>query len=126
MEIFNSWRNCERNTKQMHYPLLGKIVLAVFIYIFTFPAFEPDLAPGLDASYVWGLNWLFANNYTTLTQLIYPIGPLALLKMPAIEGANFIIFLIFYTTIKFWFIATCFGLSESHSKNFYCAAALIM
>ncbi len=126
MEIFNAWRNCERNTKQMHYPLLGKIVLAVFIYIFTFPAFEPDLAPGLDASYVWGLNWLFANNYTTLTQLIYPIGPLALLKMPAIEGANFIIFLIFYTTIKFWFIATCFGLSESHSKNFYCAAALIM
>lgn len=110
----------------MRYPVVGKVVLALFIYVFTFPAFEPDLAPGLDASYVWGLNWLFANNYSLLSQLIYPIGPLALFKLPAIEGANFIIFLVVYSILKFWFIASCFRLAELHSKNFYCASALIM
>jgi len=84
MEMFNSWRHRGRDMgavmEAVRYPFVGKIVIAIFIYLFTFPAFEPDLAPGLDASYVWGLNWLFANNYTALTQLIYPVGPLALLK----------------------------------------------
>lgn len=128
--MFNSWRHRGRDMgavmEAVRYPFVGKIVIAIFIYLFTFPAFEPDLAPGLDASYVWGLNWLFANNYTALTQLIYPVGPLALLKLPTIEGYNFIIFLVSYTFIKFWFIATCFRLAESRSKNFYAASALIM
>ncbi|MBO7652067.1 MAG: hypothetical protein J6S84_05050 [Bacteroidales bacterium] len=126
MRRFNLRGYRDMDTEAMRYPVVGKVVLALFIYIFTFPAFAPDLAPGLDASYVWGLNWLFANDYSQLSQLIYPIGPLALLKLPAIEGANFIIFLVVYSILKIWFISACFKLAEFHSKNFYCAAALIM
>lgn len=126
MNLFNiRRRNGDDGRTVERYPLVGKIVLAVFIYIFTFPAFELDLAPGLDASYVWGLNWLFANDYSMLTQLIYPIGPLAFLKLPAIEGSNFIFCLIVYSILKFWFIADCFWLAEHHSRNFYAAAVLI-
>lgn len=112
--------------RHFHYPVLLKIIFAVFIFLFSFPAIEPDLAPGLDASYVWGLNWLFANDYSALSQLVYPIGPLALLKLPAIEGANFIIFLIVYSLLKFWFIFELFRLSESYPRNFYLSAVLIM
>lgn len=125
MRRFNIGNRHGEDSQGVRYPLIGKIVLAVFIYIFTFPAIEPDLAPGLDASYVWGLNWLFANDYSMLSQLIYPIGPLALLKLPAIEGFNFIWFLIVYSILKFWFIADSFRLAEYHSRNFYAAGALI-
>ena len=112
--------------KQSHQSKILKIIFAIFIYLLTFPAIEPDLAPGLDASYVWGLNWLFANDYSTLSQHVYPIGPLALLKLPALEGGNFIIFLIVYSLLKFWFIFECFRLSESYSRNFYLASVLIL
>lgn len=108
------------------YPIVLKVLFAIFIYLLTFTGFEPDLAPGLDASYVWGLNWLFANDYSTLLQLVYPIGPLALLKMPTIEGGNFILFLIVYSILKFGFIFECFKLAESYSKNFYLSVVLIL
>lgn len=125
MGSFNLWGQKYNNT-YVQYPFWGKAIFAILIYVFTFPSFEPDLVPGLDASYVWGLNWLFVNNYSVLTHLIYPIGPLALLKLPALEGYNFIIFLIVYTILKFGFIVSCFKLAESYSRNFYCAGALTM
>ena len=125
MRRFNIRNRHGEEAQGTRFPYIGKIVLAVFIYIFTFPAIEPDLAPGLDASYVWGLNWLFANDYSMLSQLIYPIGPLALLKLPALVGSNFLWFLIVYSVLKFWFIADCFKLAEYHSRNLYASSALI-
>lgn len=46
------------------------IVAGIFLVLLTYPAFEPDYGTGLDASYVWGLNWLFDHDYNTLIRLI--------------------------------------------------------
>ena len=91
--------------------VLGKIVtskwfgvlLAVVMVVLTYPSFEPDYSVGIDASYVWGLNWLFDHDYSTLTRLVYPYGPLMFLKMPVI-GWHFIVFLLFFTLCKLGFV----------------------
>lgn len=83
---------------------LWLIVVTLVIVVFSFPDIYPDYGPGLDPSYQWGLNWLFVNDYDTLISLIYPLGPLAFLKMPTYEGANFILSFIFYILLKSGFV----------------------
>ena len=84
---------------------IGLLILSIgVIFALTCQEFSPDFAPGLDASYMWGLNWLFVHDYGTLQQLIYPIGPLAFLKMPTTEGINFLLALAFYLIVKCGFL----------------------
>lgn len=93
--------------------------MTIVIFMFTCQPFSPDFAPGLDASYMWGLNWLFAHDYGTLRQLIYPIGPLALLKMPTYEGCNLLVSIIFYLLVKCGFIIMGFkaaGVIGAHNS----------
>lgn len=85
------------------------LILATgIIFALTCQEFAPDFAPGLDASYMWGLNWLFVHDYGTLQQLVYPVGPLSFLKWPTTEGANLILALIFYLIVKCGFIVMGF------------------
>lgn len=86
--------------------------IIVIIFLFTFPVYYGDYGTGLDSSYLWGLNWLFVNDYEALTQLIYPFGPLAFLKIPAVIGNNSLISILFYCTIKLGFIWLMFKLSD--------------
>lgn len=81
-------------------------LVAVLLTALTFPAFELNYGVGLDSSYVWGLNWLFDHDYTTLTHLVYPYGPLALLRLPVAEGVggHFLPFLLFFTVVKLAFV----------------------
>lgn len=76
------------------------LIISILIFIFTFPILELDYATGLDNSYLWGLNMLFAQDYNSLLQLKYPLGPLFILKSPTYEGNNALFFLIFYTVVK--------------------------
>lgn len=80
------------------------ICIGILLVLLTYPAFEPDYGAGLDASYLWGLNWLFDHDYSTLINLIYPFGPFAWLKIPTIEGIHFPLFLLLFTTIKLSFV----------------------
>lgn len=97
---------------------IGLLLLATsIIFALTCQEFSPDFAPGLDASYMWGLNWLFVHDYGTLQQLVYPLGPLSFLKMPTTEGANLIIALIFYLIIKCGFIIIGFKTAGLIGKN---------
>lgn len=91
---------------------IEKWAIIAVIFLFTFPAYQVALGIGLDASYQWGLNWLFAHDYNTLKQLIYPFGPLAFLKMPAVIGNNLLISILFYSTLKFGFLWLLFELSK--------------
>ena len=95
-----------------------KWLLIVLVFLFTFPFFQPDYGIGLDASYIWGLNWLFANDYQSLKQLSYPFGPLAFLKIPTVIGYNFVVFLIVYAILKTGFIYLLFKLSEAVNMTF--------
>lgn len=67
---------------------VASVFLSFFILIFTYKSFEPDLAPGLDSSYVWALNYLFVNDINFMDKLVYPLGPLGFLLMPAPMGNN--------------------------------------
>ncbi len=80
--------------------ILALVTITLFIVLFTFPEVSPAYSPGLDTSYVWALNWLFVHDYSTLTQLIYPFGPLAFLRIPTYEGGNLIMYLAFLFLLK--------------------------
>ena len=96
--------------KIRHIGLLA--ILTAVIVLFTFPPASPDYGPGLDTSYMWGLNWLFVHDYAQLTQLTYPFGPLAFLRIPSYEGVNFAIYLVFFLLLKVGFVVTGFLAAE--------------
>jgi len=109
--------------------LMGHIerwVIVAVIFLFTFPAFYADYGTGLDPSYVWGLNWLFVNDYNTLTQLIYPFGPLAFLKIPVVIGKNALIAISFYCILKVGFIWLMFKLADMMKHTDKLAVILIV
>ncbi|MBL4669141.1 MAG: hypothetical protein JKY30_07745 [Flavobacteriales bacterium] len=84
--------------------IIFDITFIVFVFIISFPHFEPDFNTGLDAPFRWGYNYLWINDYETLTQLIYSYGPLGFLKVPVALENNFTIFLLFYSLIKLLFL----------------------
>ncbi len=106
-----------KNYKQVKTINYGDLFASLIIFVLTFPHFEPDYTIGLDASYVWGLNYLFNNDYQSLIKIIYPFGPLTFLKIPIIEGANFEYFLIFFTILKLWFTYMFVSLAGIFNKE---------
>ena len=92
------------------------VAAALLLVLLTYPAFEPDYGTGLDSSYVWGLNYLFDNDYATLTSLVYPYGPLAMLRLPCADGGHYAWFLLFYSAVKLAFVLMTFGLARRHTQ----------
>lgn len=88
------------------------LLAAVTLFVISFPRFEPDYGIGLDTSYVWAINYLFENDYSFLKKIIYPIGPLGILKMPTTEGDNFLYFLFFFSIAKISFLYLALYLSR--------------
>ena len=103
--------NLNLNRKSL-WAFFERWAIIIVIFLFTFPLHVVDYDVGLDPSYVWGLNWLFANDYQTLKQLIYPFGPLAFLKIPTVIGHNLFISVLFFSTIKVGFIWLMCKLSD--------------
>ena len=101
-----------------------QVAVTLLLVALTYPLFEPDYVTGLDSSYVWGLNYLFDSDYTTLTHLIYPYGPLALLKLPTPYNGHFAIFLIFYTLVKAAFIFLTLEMARRHKASLLFASLL--
>jgi hypothetical protein len=98
--------------------LIGLFTTALILFIIGFPAIDPEYGIGLDTSYVWAYNHLFANHSDILTQLVYPIGPLGFLRMPVTIGNNLLIALLFFILLKMGtlmlFIKT--SLDSGHSR----------
>lgn len=113
MRLFRGFFTQNDLTVSKRKPLWIILIIAA-VSILTFPAISPDYGTGLDGSYKWGLNWLFAHDYVALTRLIYPLGPLAVLKVPAFEGDNLLLFLIVYSVLKVFFILSAIQLAKDH------------
>jgi hypothetical protein len=105
----------QKHTPFLH--IIEKWAAIIIIFLFTFPFYYAGYGIGLDASYVWGLNWLFVNDYETLKQLIYPFGPLAFIKIPTAIGYNLFISILFYSILKLGFIWLMFKLSDVMQNN---------
>ena len=101
------------------------IVMSVALVLLTFPMFEPDFEVGLDSSYVWGFNWLFDHDYSTLTHLIYPYGPFLWLKSPVIEGVHFPMAVLGFSLLKFFFAWQSFKLARGSGCHFLIAVLVI-
>ncbi|HRS69587.1 MAG TPA: hypothetical protein P5289_00650 [Bacteroidales bacterium] len=106
-------------------PILYLFLFGIIIYISTFPVWGPDISKGLDASYVWAINFLFQNDYSSLTKLIFPIGPLGFLKMPTAISPNLEIAITFYTIMKLWFIYVFMWVGNNQKWNIKPTAALL-
>lgn len=88
--------------------------------------FEPDFGVGLDSSYIWGFNYLFDHDYSTLTKLIYPFGPFLWLKTATIEGFHFELASLFYAIVKFFYIWLTLKLSRrSNCSTLLATLALV-
>ena len=98
----------------------------MLLFVLTYPVIEPDYGCGLDASYVWAFNWLFDNDYNTLTRLIYPYGPFLWLKMPALQGCHFVVFLIFFFVVKCFFVWQGLDLARRNGCGFLPALVFII
>lgn len=105
---------------------LQDFAILMIIFLLTFQKFEPQFGTGLDNSYVWALNWLLVNDYSSLINLIYPIGPLGFLKMPTTEGYNLLIAIVFYSIVKIGFIILLLKLDHStNGKRTFSSVLLI-
>ena len=100
-------------------PCRWELAAAVLLFVFTYPWIEPDYGCGLDSSYVWGVNWLFDNDYSTLTRLVYPFGPFLWLKLPTLEGHHFVFFICFF------FVAKCFYVWQGLALARRCGCGLL-
>lgn len=103
-----------------------QVLATILLVLLTYPVLEPDYGTGLDSSYVWGLNFLFDNDYTTLTHLIYPYGPLALLRLPTPFNGHYAIFLAFFTLIKTLFVFTALEMTRRRNANLLVSILLMI
>ncbi len=103
-----------------------EVLIISIIFLFTFPKFEPDFGIGLDTSYAWGLNYLFANQYDTLIHLNYPVGPLGFLKFPTTEGNNLLFSILFFSVLKIIFIKLLLVLDKQTNQAQSIASILLI
>ena len=97
--------------------ILPSGLLAFVAFLVTFPKFVPEFGPGLDPSYVWALNYLVNFDYQALTGLVYPIGPLGFLKYAAALENNLAYALIFFSLVKWLFLALLFILGDEEQQE---------
>jgi hypothetical protein len=93
------------------------LVTSLIIFLLTFPAYSPAYGTGLDPSYVWALNYLFSNDYPTLTTLIYPIGPLGFLKYAAALDNNLAYAITAFSLLKLGFLLLLLKLFQGDKKK---------
>ncbi len=129
--IFQKIKHIHQILNTRYYTPLA-VVSGILVFILTFFSMEADCGVGLDSSYLWGMNYLFANEYETLTHLVYPFGPLALFKIPLALSNNLLYYTIFYYILTFSFITLFFYISKKKGFSLlttlilcYCALILI-
>jgi len=106
------------NTTKSSEQVLISLLTAFVIFLVTFPKIVPDYGTGLDPSYVWAVNFLFVNNYDSLTNLVYPIGPFGFLKYTAAFEQNLLYGIAFFSIVKLLFLYLLIRLSIASKGRF--------
>ncbi len=101
-------------------------VFTLLILVLTFPSFTLVSSPGLDSSYTWGLNHLFAKDYDRLSEVVYPIGILGFLKMPLPIANNLLLAYLFISILKTSTIYFLFSLIRSRNKVEHIASVVVV
>jgi hypothetical protein len=93
--------------------------------VFSFYPYDPIIEVGLDPSYAFGLNYIFAQGIPFGTQVIYTYGPFGFLCFPQPIGINFILGVFLSSLFRFTFIYLLIYLGKISGKNIMWIAALL-
>ncbi len=92
--------------------LKGLLPLSILVFILSFYHFDPTIETGLDPSYAFGLNYIFAHGIPFGTEIIYTYGPLGFLYFPQDIQHNLLLGIVLVSLLRFAFIY-CFLLLGS-------------
>ena len=99
--------------------------LTVIAFLFSFCHFNPSIETGLDPSYAFGLNYIFAHHFAFGTDIIYTYGPLGFLHFPQDIGNNFLIAVLIVSALRFLFIYSFLLLGRTINKEQWLAATFL-
>ncbi len=111
-------RNLTQNLK-------GILPLSVLVFLFSFYPFNPSIETGLDPSYAYGLNYIFAKHIQFGSTIIYTYGPLGFLYFPQDIGNNLLLGILFVSLLRFLFIFTYLKLGSTINKDFWVLHVLL-
>lgn len=77
-----------------------EIIMALLLIVICFPPYQPQFDKGIDESLVWAYNYLFAEDFSKTSGLLFPHGPLAFLMYPMPLGNNLIYAFLFDSFLK--------------------------
>lgn len=92
------------NQETITQKLNGIFPKSLVVFLFSFYAFNPIIETGLDPSYAFGLNYIFAHHIHFGTQVIYTYGPLGFLYFPQDIATNFFLAVVLVSALRFFFI----------------------
>jgi hypothetical protein len=102
------------------------VVASIIVAIITLRDADCLVSPGIDGSYRWALNFLMAFNRGQLSGIIYPEGPLCLLKYPAPVGDHILICALFQMLLGAWFVILFSKLYLHFHKDSSLAAPILI
>ncbi len=103
----------------------GLVPLSVLVFLLSFYPYNPSIETGLDPSYAFGLNYIFAHNIPFGIQVIYTYGPFGFLTFPQDIGNNFILGIVLTSVLRFAFIFLILYLGRIVNKKLWFLHALL-
>lgn len=105
---------------------LNFALVVVVVYLISFPGIEPVLTKGLDSSYFWALNNLFAENISAFNNIVFTFGPLGFLKSPLPYANNLLWFIFVISLFKLFFIGLFLFIGRISNKKHFAAHVLLV
>jgi hypothetical protein len=100
--------------------------LSVIVAVITLRDADCTVAPNLDSSFRWVLNYLFSAHRADLANVIYPVGPLCFLKWPAPVGHHILLAALFQMAASAWFVFSYANLYRRfHPQQGYTAVVMV-
>lgn len=93
--------------------------LSILVFLFTFYHFSPSIETGLDPSYAFGLNYIFAHHIPFGTDIIYTYGPLGFLYFPQDIGNNLLLGILLVSCLRLLFIYVFLKLGSVINKELW-------
>ena len=107
------------NLKALQIPFNYLFPLSFLVFIGSFYAFNPTIETGLDPSYAFGLNYIFAHRIPFGTEVIYTYGPLGFLYFPQAIAHNFLIGVVVVSLLRFLFIVLFIYLGKLVNSSYW-------
>jgi hypothetical protein len=96
---------------------IGSFIITLFLFIFTFPQLDLTFSHGIDEPLIWVYNWLFKNDFTSASTILFPHGPLDFLSAPLSNTLWLFLFVDFF--VKYIFVLLLYFLNKKMHKSTY-------